>query len=60
MWPPQIEALFDIWVTDVDAPSYVSRSVADVLATAEEEKKHKYVHTGLLLRSIVSPFYHLL
>ena len=32
-------ALFDLQVIDADAPSYISRSVAAVLATAEEEKK---------------------
>ena len=43
VWLPQIEALFDIRVTDADAPSYLSRSVKNVLITAEEEKKCKYV-----------------
>ena len=44
VWLPQIEALFDIQVTDADTPSYLSRSVKNVLTTAEEEKKkRKYV-----------------
>jgi len=42
VWLPQTEMLFDIRVTDVDAPSYVHCSVADVLATAEVEKRCKY------------------
>ena len=36
---PQIEELFDVRVTDDDAPSYMSHCAVDVLATAEEEKK---------------------
>ena len=43
VWLPQIKALFDIRVTDADALSYLSHSVANVLTMAEEEKKHKYV-----------------
>ena len=41
-WQPQGEALFNVRVVDTDAKSYVSRSVADVLVNAEEEKKQKY------------------
>ena len=41
-WIPQTEALLDVCVTEVDAPSYVHHSVTDVLASAEEEKKCKY------------------
>ena len=43
VWEPQREALFDVRVTDTDAPSYVSRPVAAVFAAAEEEKKRKYM-----------------
>lgn len=39
VWLPQIGALFDVRVTDADALSYISHSVADVLVTAEEVKK---------------------
>ena len=39
VWLPQIEALFDIRVTDADAPSCVSCSVVNVLTMAEEKKK---------------------
>ena len=42
VWQPQVEALFDVRVTDTDAPSYVAKSVSSVLAAAEEEKKGKY------------------
>ena len=42
VWQPQGEALFDVRVVDTDAQSYISRSVADVLVSAEEEKKPKY------------------
>ncbi|CAB0000687.1 unnamed protein product [Nesidiocoris tenuis] len=43
VWEVQREALFDIRVTDTDAPSYLSRTVSTVFKTAEEEKKRKYV-----------------
>ena len=56
VWLPQIEALFDVRVTDADAPSYLSRSVVDVLATAEEEKKRKYVTAAEARRASFSPF----
>ena len=39
---PQAEALFDIRVTDIDAPSYFTFSVAADLTSAEETKKRKY------------------
>ena len=35
--PLQAEALFDVWVTDTDAASYVNHSIAAVLSTAEEK-----------------------
>ena len=56
VWLPQIEALFDIRVTDADAPSYLSRSVKNVLTTAEEEKKRKYVTAAEARRGSFSPF----
>ena len=43
VWLPQIKALFDIRVTDADAPFCLSHSVKNVLTTAGEEKKRKYV-----------------
>ena len=39
----------------MDAPSYLSRSVEDVLATAEE-KKRKYVTAAEARRASFSPF----
>lgn len=42
VWDAQREALFDIRVVDTDAPSYISRPVASVLKSAEDEKKRKY------------------
>ena len=56
VWLPQVEALFDIRVTDADAPSYLSRSVKNVLNTAEEEKKRKYVIAAEVRRGSFSPF----
>lgn len=40
---PLTEVVFDVKVTDVDAPFYSSCSVVNVLATAEDEKKWKYM-----------------
>ena len=42
-WILQGEALFDVTVADTDADFYVNCSVSAVLATAEEEKKCKYL-----------------
>ena len=56
VWLPQIEALFDIRVTDANATSYLSRSVKNVLTTAEEEKKRKYVTAAEARRGSFSPF----
>ena len=48
VWIPQGEALFDVRVVDTDAASYVNRSVSTVLASAEEEKKRKYLSAAEL------------
>jgi len=37
-WEPQIKALFDIRVVDIDAQSYHDCTPHDVLSTAEGEK----------------------
>ena len=44
--------LHDIQVTDADAPSYLSQSVANVLTMAEEEKKHKCVTAAAEARHV--------
>ena len=56
VWLPQIEALFDIRVTDADAPSYVTRSVVNVMTMAEEEKKRKYLTAAEACRGSFSSF----
>ena len=56
VWHPQIEALFDGRVTDADAPSYMSCSVADLLIAAEEEKKKKYLTAAEVCHTSFSPF----
>ena len=43
VWEPQIEALFDIRVVDIDAQSYRAHSPHDVLCSAEVENKCKYL-----------------
>jgi len=48
VWIPQVEALFNVRVADTNAASYVNCSVSSVLATAEEEKKRKYLSAAEL------------
>ena len=43
VWLPQAEALFDIFVVDTDAQSYLRHSPNKVLLNAEVEKENKYV-----------------
>jgi len=56
VWIPQLKALFNVRVADTDVPSCVSRSVSAVLATAEEEKKHKYLSAAELRYTSFTPF----
>ena len=56
VWLSQIEALFDVRVTDADAPSYMSRSIADVLASAEEETRKKYQTAAEVHHASFFPF----
>ena len=56
VWIPQGEALFDVRVVDTDAASYVNRSVSTVLASAEEEKKRKYLSAAELRHASFTPF----
>ena len=56
VWIPQAEALFDVRVADTDAVSYADRSVSAVLASAEEEKKHKYLSAAELHHASFTPF----
>jgi len=55
-WIPQVEALFNVRVADTDAASCVNCSVSAVLATAEEEKKHKYLTAAELRHVSFTPF----
>ena len=56
VWIPQGEALFDVRVVDTDAASYVNRSVSTVLASAEEEKKRKYLSAAELCHASFTSF----
>ena len=56
VWFHQIEALFDVQVTDADVPSYLSRSVVDMLVAAEEEKKQQYLTAAEGIHASFSPF----
>jgi len=42
VWQSQVDALFDVRVVDMDAPSYQSHSPQAVLHIAEVEKRRKY------------------
>ena len=53
VWIPQGEALFDVRVVDTDAASYVNHSVSAVLASAEEEKKWKYLSAAELRHALL-------
>ena len=53
VWLPQTELLLDIRVADVDAPSYLTCSVGNVLAMAEEGKNESMY---LLLKPVVDLF----
>ena len=41
-WTPRRKAIFDVRITDTDAPSYGNRAAAKILAAAEKEKEEKY------------------
>ena len=43
LWHPQMNASFDIHVTDTDALSYADKSSEQVLRMAEQERKQKYL-----------------
>ena len=55
VWQPQVDVLFDVRVTDVDAPSYHSRSPQAVLCSAEAEKKRKYMEACLACHDSFTP-----
>ena len=55
VWQPQTVALFDVRVTDTDAPSHSQRVVTAILSSAEEEKKKKYSEAAALRRTSFTP-----
>ena len=52
----KVKLYFDVRVVDTDAQSYISRSVADALVSAEEEKKQKYRLATEARHASFSPF----
>ena len=42
VWQPQSTAVFDVRVTDSDAPFYLCQSPMQVLRASERKKKAKY------------------
>jgi len=57
VWLPQTEALFDIWVIDTDAQSYLSQPPSSVLFAAKTEKKRKYLDASVARRAHFTPLY---
>jgi hypothetical protein len=55
VWAPQTMALFDIRVTDTDAPSYSTHSIQSVLSNAETAKKTKYAEACQQRRASFTP-----
>ena len=49
-------ALFDVRVTDTDAPFHSQRVVSAILSSAEEAKKRKYSEAAALRRASFTPF----
>ena len=56
LWQSQTNALFDVRVVDTDAESYCRRPVAQVIKSAEEEKKTKYSAAVEERRGSFTPF----
>ena len=56
VWQPQTVALFDVRVTDTDAPSHSQRVVSAILSSAEEAKKKKYSEAAALRRASFTSF----
>uniref|UniRef100_A0A1X7T0Q2 Uncharacterized protein n=1 Tax=Amphimedon queenslandica TaxID=400682 RepID=A0A1X7T0Q2_AMPQE len=55
VWSPQSEALLDICVVNTDTQLYLNRSLSDVLAKAEEEKKVKYLTACEAKQALFTP-----
>ena len=41
VWQHQVDAIFDLWVVDMNSPSYISKSPQTALQGAKGEKKRK-------------------
>ena len=55
-WQPQVEALFDICVIDIDAPSYRRHSPISILDRGAVEKKRIYYSAVEDRRGNFTPF----
>ena len=56
VWQPHSQALFDVRVISINAPSHVHRSVAAILSSAEAEKMKKYNNAANAQRASFTPF----
>jgi hypothetical protein len=54
-WRRRATAIFDIWVTDTDAPYHRGQDPHKILAKHEKEKKDKYVDACLARRRSFTP-----
>ena len=56
LWQPQTDVLFDVRVVDTDALSHCHRPVRQVIRSAEDEKKLKYLEAVEERRGSFTPF----
>jgi hypothetical protein len=54
-WKRGVTGIFDVCITNLDAPSYRGRSPEGILAAAEKAKKDKYLDACLERRQTFTP-----
>ena len=57
VWLPQSEALFDVYIVDTDAQSYLGQTPTLVLLSAKNEKKKKYSSAAVDRRAHFTSLY---
>eukprot|EP00957_Ditylum_brightwellii_P112129 8549447-Ditylum_brightwellii.AAC.1 len=48
LWQAQMDTIINVWITDADAKSYISRSLESVLTAQEKEKKISTCNPALI------------